>query len=68
MKLLPMKDFFSSEIELAKSKGMATAMANAQTAAIERETVAKNANTTATKNMRLAWGGYFIYFSYFAFG
>lgn len=47
---------FSSEIELAESKGMATAMANAQTAAIERETVAKNANTTATKNMRLAWG------------
>lgn len=46
----------SSEIVLTQSKGMATAMANAQTAAIERETVAKNANTTATKNMRLAWG------------
>lgn len=46
----------SEELLLTESKGMTTAMTNAQTAAIEKETLAKNANTTASKNMRLAWG------------
>lgn len=50
------KGLASTEAILSESKGMTTAMADAQTAAIERETLAKNANTTASKNMRLAWG------------
>lgn len=50
------KGLVSEELVLTESKGMATAMTNAQTVAIERETIAKNANATATKNMRLAWG------------
>lgn len=50
------KKLVSTELILSESKGMTTAMTNAQTAAIEKETLAKNENTTASKNMRLAWG------------
>lgn len=46
----------SNEAFLTRDKGMATAMTNAETAAIAKETAAKEANTTATKNMRMAWG------------
>lgn len=46
----------SNEAFLTSDKGMATAMTNAETAAIAKETAAKEANTTATKNMRMAWG------------
>ncbi len=41
---------------LASSKGVTTAMTEAETAAVAKETAAKEANATATKNMRLAWG------------
>ena len=46
----------SSELVLSQSKGMTTAMTNAEAAAVAKETAAKEANTVATKNMRLAWG------------
>lgn len=44
------------EVLLTRSKGMATAMTNAQTAAIEKETAAKEANAVATNKMRMVWG------------
>lgn len=46
----------SSEAFLTENKGMATAMTNAEAAAVEKETAAKEANITATKNMRMVWG------------
>lgn len=42
---------------LTTSKGMTTAMTNAEKAALDKETLAKEANAEATKIMRLAWGG-----------
>lgn len=42
---------------LTTSKGMTTAMTNAEKAAIDKETLAKEANAETTKKMRLAWGG-----------
>lgn len=42
---------------LTTSKGMTTAMTNAEKAALDKETLAKEANAEATKTMRLAWGG-----------
>ena len=46
----------SSEAFLTENKGMATAMTNAEAAAVAKETAAKEANITATKNMRMVWG------------
>lgn len=46
----------SSEAFLTENKGMATAMINAEAAAVAKETAAKEANITATKNMRMVWG------------
>lgn len=45
-----------SEVFLTENKGMATAMTNAEAAAVAKETAAKEANITATKNMRMVWG------------
>lgn len=45
-----------NEVFLAENKGMTTAMTDAEAAAVAKETAAKESNTTATKNMRLAWG------------
>lgn len=45
-----------SEAFLTENKGMATAMTNAEAAAVAKETAAKEANITATKNMRMVWG------------
>lgn len=42
---------------LTTSKGMTTAMTNAEKAALDKETLAKEASAEATKKMRLAWGG-----------
>lgn len=46
----------ASEVLLTENKGMAAAMINAEAAAVAKETTAKEANATATKDMRLAWG------------
>lgn len=46
----------TSEAFLTENKGMATAMTNAEAAAVAKETAAKEANITATKNMRMVWG------------
>lgn len=46
----------SSEAFLTENKGMATAMTNAEAAAVAKETAAKESNITATKNMRMVWG------------